>query len=113
MNYALAYILFVLGFAVLVWVVEILFIFFAVIFKNRTFIKVISSAVIIISYIYQLILSIGAFFWLWSVTNLFVAILVSLFLGGIFYGLMSGVFGAIMRLPMIFLLVWADEKVPE
>lgn len=113
MNYVLAYFIVVLGFAVLVWVIEALFIFFAVIFKNRAFINFISSAAIVISYIYQFILSIGAFFWLWSVTNLIVAILVSLFLGGIFYGLMSGIFGAIIRLPMMFLLAWADERVPE
>ncbi len=113
MSYLIAYVILVLLFAAVVWALEAIFILFAVIFKNRAFINFVTSAVFIISYIYQFILAVGAFFWLWSVTNLIIALLVSFFLGGIFYGLMSGVFGAIIRLPVAFLVAWADGRVPE
>lgn len=113
MRYLLAYIIVVFGFAVVVWALEAIFIVFAVIFKNRVFINFVTSAVLIISSIYQFILTVGAFFWLWNVTNLIVAILVSLFLGGIFYGLFAGIFVLIIRLPVVFLMAWADNKVPE
>ncbi len=113
MKYLLAYIVLLVVFAVVVWALEAVFILFAVVFKNRAFINFVTSAVFIISYIYQFILALGAFFWLLSVTNLIIALLVSFFLGGIFYGLMSGVFGAIIRLPVVFLVTWADSKVPE
>ncbi len=113
MNFLLAYLLIVIMFAVVVWVLESFFIVFAVIFKNRAFINFISSAILIISYIYQFLLTLGAFFWLLRETNLLIALLVSFFLGGIFYGLLSGVFGAIIRLPVVLLMAWADSKVPE
>lgn len=113
MNVVLAYLLYLLIFTILVWALEAVFIVFAVIFKNRSFINFVTTAVLVISYIYQLLLAIAAFIWLIQVTNLIIALLVSFFLGGIFYGLLSGVFGMIIRLPVIFLMTWAEDKVPE
>jgi hypothetical protein len=113
MSLIVGYLLGLLVFTIIVWAIEAIFIVFAIIFKNRTFINFVSTSTLIISYIYQLLLALVAFIWLASVTNLLVAILVSIFLGGIFYGLLSGVFGAIIRLPMFLLLAWADEKMPE
>ena len=113
MRYVLAYIIYLLAFTVFVWAIEAVFILFAVIFRNRSFINFISGATLIISYIYQFVLTIGAFFWLWSAVGLLFAIIISIFLGGIFYGLFSAVFGVIIRVPVVWLMSWADGRIPE
>jgi len=113
MEYVKIYLLSLLIFTVSVWAFEAIFIIFAVIFRNKSFINFITAATIIISNIYQFVLTVGVFMWLWNSLGIILAIIISIFFGGIVYGLLSGVFGFIIRLPVIWLINWAEEKLPE
>lgn len=113
MQFIFTYLLGLLGFTLIVWALEAIFIVFAAIFRNRAFINFVTISILIISYIYQVLLAIGAFIWLLQITNLIIAILVSIFLGSLFYGIFAGIFGFIIRLPAMLLMAWAEDKIPE
>ena len=107
-NYLIGLLVFTLS----VWAFELIWILFAIVIKSRKFINFLSGFSSLITGLYGIVLCLGAFFWLVDVTNLVLAVVLSLFFGSFIFGI-AALPATLANLPFQLLAVWAEDKIPS